>query len=136
MNDESSNSLVQSLKNEWALFWESISGDEPAKGEDPFQTGHIKVLSLEDLRSLTRDLSQNRKRLNQRLESLGKELDLNSAKLESLRAVGEDEKPVLEKINELHDFGQKVSHELSQLDQRLKIARDHEDHLRRQLTPA
>lgn len=124
------------MKNEWALFWESIAGDEPAKSDDPFKTGHIKVLSLEDLRSLTRDLSQSRKRLNQKLESLGKELDLNSAKLESLQAVGADDQGTLQKINELHDLGQKVSHELSQLDQRLKLARDHEDQLRRQLTPA
>jgi chromosome segregation ATPase len=137
MGDDSSSSIVQSLRNEWSLFWESLSGEMPEKkDENSFETGKLKVLSLDDVRRLTRELSQGRKRLNQRLESLTKELELNSAKLESLRMMGSEDEETLRKINELNDQGQRLSHELARLDQTLSAARAHEDDIRRQLTPA
>lgn len=137
-DDSRRRSIVESLKNEWSLLWESIAGEEegPGEAEDSFDNSPVRVLSLEDVRRMTRDLSHGRRQLNQRLESLNKELELNTAKLESLRLVGGEDEDTIRKINDLSEQGQKVSHELSQLDEKLKIARSHEDKIRRRLTPA
>lgn len=140
MEDDSRNSIVKSLKNEWSLFWGSLAGDEDesetGKGVDPFESGRLSILSLEDVKNLTRELSMGRKTVNQRLESLSKEIELNSAKLESLRLVGGSDEETIQKINELTDQGQKLAQELEELDSRLRSARAQEDRLRRELTPA
>lgn len=134
-------SLVQSLKTEWALFWESIAGENETadKGqllENAFETGKLQPMSLDDVRSLTRALSQDRRKLNRRLESLKKEIDLNTAKLESLRLVGGEDDETFRKISELNDQGQSLSNELSKLDSQLRLARTKEEEIKRQLTPA
>lgn len=141
MEDDSRNSIVKSLKNEWSLFWDSLAGEElieenEDKREDPFESGRLSVLSLDDVKKLTRELSHGRKTLNQRLEILNKEIELNSAKLESLRLVGGSDEDTIRKINELTDQGQKLAHEMAELDSRLRVAREEEDRLRRELTPA
>lgn len=136
MEDDSRNSIVKSLKNEWSLFWESIAGEGDEENTDkllPLESGTLRVLSLEDLRMITFDLSQNRKVLNQRLESLQKEIELNSAKLESLRLIGAPTEEILQRINELHDQGQRLTHELDELNKQLRVARNHEDRLRSDL---
>ena len=122
MEDGSSrSSLVKSLKNEWALFWESIAGE--GHTEDAFETGKIEILSLDHLHEITRALSQDRKRLNQKLESLHKELELNSAKLESIRLTGGEDEDTLKRINELSDVGQVLSDQLNKLDEKIKWTR-------------
>jgi len=121
MNDDGSKSVVKNLKNEWALFWDSISGDE--KEKDAFETGKLEVLNLEQLREIIKALSQDRKRLNQKLESLNKELELNSVKLESLRLVGGEDEDTLKRIGELNDIGQVLSEQLSKLDEKIKWTR-------------
>ncbi|WP_413289822.1 hypothetical protein [Bdellovibrio sp. HCB337] len=109
------------MKNEWALFWESIAGEE--EQEDSFETGKLEVLSLEQLHEITKALSQDRKRLNQKLESLNKELELNGAKLESIRLVGGQDEDTLKRINELSDIGQVLSEQLNKLDEKIKWTR-------------
>jgi hypothetical protein len=133
MDDGSSNenkSAVSRLKNEWALFWESIAGDEAedeaslqAKADDAFHTGKLEILSVEQIHEISKKLSQDRKRLHQKLETLNKELDLNAAKLETLRLVGGSEEETLKRINELNDIGQILGNQLSKLDEKIKWAR-------------
>ena len=132
MGDDSRKSLVYSLKNEWSLLWESIAGDEPKESESSLETPAppLRVLSLDDIRIITRELSQDRRKLHRRLESLNKELELNSAKLESLRAVGNEDGETLKRMNELNEQGQKISQELATLDDKLKRAREHEEKIR------
>jgi hypothetical protein len=128
--DGSSKSAVSKLKNEWALFWESIAGEEiedeatlQAKADDAFHTGKLESLNVEQLHEISRALSQDRKRLHQKLESLNKELDLNSAKLETLRLVGSSEEETLKRINELNDIGQVLGNQLNKIDEKIKWTR-------------
>lgn len=130
MDDGSSSSAVKKLKNEWALFWESIAGEEDDSEKDAFQTGKLEALTLEQLREITKALSQDRKKLNQKLESLNKELDLNAAKLESLRLVGGEDEATLKRIGELTDMGQTLSDQLNKLDENIRRARFSEDEIR------
>ena len=121
MDDGSSKSIVMSLKNEWSLFWESITGDNvPA---DAFETGKLEVLTPAQLQEITRSLSQDRKRIHQKIETLNKELDLNAIKLESLRLVGGPEDDTLRRIVELNDIGQFLSDQLQKLDEKIKATR-------------
>jgi hypothetical protein len=126
MGEGSSNrSMVKNLKNEWALFWESIAGEGPVG--DAFETGKLEVLNSDQLHDIIKALSQDRKRLNQKLESLHKELELNGAKLESTRLVGGQVEETLNRINELSDIGQVLSEQLNKLDEKIKWTRNRQE---------
>jgi chromosome segregation ATPase len=129
--------FVDGLKTEWALFWETILGDvegeeaTDTESKDPFLNGKLETLSLEQIKAITRALSSDRKKVNQRLESLTKELELNTAKLESLKLVGGEFEEPMRRINELSDQGQALSEQLTKINQRLKQARECEDILKK-----
>lgn len=144
------NSFITGLKAEWSLFWDNLIEDEDKatdaeiaieakaqelrdKSKDPFVTGKIESLSPEKIKVITKALSADRKRLNQKLESLNRELDLNSAKLESLRLVGGSQDDTVARIHELSDLGQVLSEELDRINERLKIARSVEDRFNSQI---
>ena len=93
-------------------------------------TGQIETLGLEQIRAITKALSSDRKKLNQKLESLRKEIDLNSAKLEALRLVGGDFEQTLQNINSLHDLGESINSQLGKINDRLKMARAREDRIK------
>ena len=144
MNDEGSrsgsnspSSLVNNLKNEWSLFWNSLSGDFiESDSEDPFKTGKIQVLTLEQIRDITKALSKNRRLVNQKIESLNKEIELNSVKLETVRLIGAQDDEIVHRINNLSDEGQILSQELSKIDERLKIIHHTEEEVRKNSQPA
>lgn len=147
-----SEGFVDGLKTEWALFWDTILGDENtdennldiendeeasaerAESKDPFINGKLEVLSLEQIKAITRALSSDRKKLNQRMESINKELELNTAKLESLKLVGGDFEEPLLRIDELNNQGQKFSEQLAEISERLKLARQREDGIKKSRT--
>ncbi len=129
-------SLVNNLKNEWSLFWDSLSGDFiEGESEDPFKTGKIQVLSLEQIREITKALSKNRRQVNQKIESLSKEIELNSVKLETIRLASGHDDDVVSRINELSDQGQLLSQELAKIDERLKLIRQSEEEVKKDNQP-
>lgn len=130
--------LIDGLKTEWALFWDTILGDEEIEStgdgpviKDPFVNGKLESLSLEQVKAITRALSSDRKKLNQKLESLNKEIELNSVKLDSLKLVGGDFEDPLKRINELSDQGQRFSDQLNEINERLRLARQREDAIKK-----
>jgi len=130
MGDDSRKSLVYSLKNEWSLLWQSIAGDHEQEVDLRTMSEDQRNLTLDDLRAMSRELSQDRLRLHRRLESLHKEIELNTAKLDSLRLVGADNEETVRRINELSEQGQRTSQELADLDHKIRMARDHEERIR------
>lgn len=135
MGDDSSRSIVKALRNEWSLFWDAFQGDEKVTGksEEIFGSGKLEVLTLDQIREITRALAEDRKKLNQKLELVSKEIDLNSAKLESLRLVGAEGEDVLQRIHDLHDLGQSMATALSNLDTKLREIREKENKLHEEL---
>lgn len=130
--------FVGGLKTEWNLFWETILGEDQnskeedsPKTKDPFVTGKLETLSVEQIKAITKALSSDRRKLNQGLEALAKEIDENTARLESLKLVGGETEETLQSLHELTDLGQKFSEQLSRIDERIKQARQVEDQLRR-----
>lgn len=135
MGDDSSRSIVKTLKNEWSLFWDAFQGEdkEAENSENKIENGKLEVLSLDQIREMTKALVEDRKKLNQKLELVAKEIDLNSAKLESLRLVGAEEEETLKRIHDLHDLGQNMATALSNLDKKLRDIRDKENRLQEDL---
>ena len=123
--------FVESLKNEWNLFWAGFTSDDEHAANVVRNTP--EKLSIEQLKSIKKSLSDERKTLNQRLETLQKEIDMNQAKLESLKIVGGSITEVQQRISELHDTGQQISEQLALVDHRLKLARSQEGLLRSEL---
>lgn len=131
--------FVTGLKTEWNLFWETILGDEESDQEgagssnikDPFVTGKLETLSLEQIKVITKALSSDRKILNQKLETINREIEENTARLESLKLVGGESEETVLKINELNDLGQALSQQLDKINERLKIARSREDTIKK-----
>ena len=105
---------------------EAFHGDEESDSDEAFENSNVEVMSLDKVRELTKALTEDRKKLNQKLETLSKELDLNSAKLESLRLVGGDDSETLNRIHELNDLGQTMAEALAKLDTKLKAVRSKE----------
>lgn len=128
MGDDSSRSIVKALKNEWSLFWEAFQGEETSS-DDSFKTGKLEVLTSEQIHEMTKALVEDRKKLNQKMETVSKEIDLNSAKLESLRLVGAEDSDTIARINELTDLGQSMTTALTKLDQQLRVIREQQDRL-------
>lgn len=135
MGDDSSRSIVNSLKNEWYLLWDALQGEEKKvpEAEEDFGSGTLEVLTMDKIREITKILIDDRKRLNQRLESISKEIELNTAKLESLHLVGANDDDVVKRIHELHDLGAQMAETLSKLDKKLRYIRDQEDTLQEEL---
>lgn len=134
MGDDSSRSKIKSLKNELSLFLEVFQGKKGAsESEDAFETGKLEVLSLDQVREITRALLDDRKKINQKMESLSKEIDLNSSKLESLRLVGAEDEETLKRIHELNDLGQSMSLALAKIDKRLREIREQENRIQEDL---
>ena len=126
MSDGSSsgNSIVKTLKNEWALLWGAFQEEENSeKQEELLDDGKLEVMTLDQIREITRNLTEDRKKMNQKLESLSKEIELNSAKLEGLRLVGGAEDETLKRIHELNDLGQNMAEALAVLDKKLRDVR-------------
>ena len=111
-------SFVDALKNEWQLFWAGLKSSE-----DEFDRAELQPLDLPKIKALTKTLSDERKKLNRRLETIQKEIELNTAKLESLKLVGASPEETVERISELTDLGQLVVDQLSKVDNRLDWAR-------------
>lgn len=132
----STRSLVEDLKNEWSLFFESFI-EEPEEEKTIKEIQHQKFLDdieLEDIYDLKRVLSEQRKKINQQFETLQKEIDLNSAKLESLKIVGAEQNETMNRIHRLSDQGNQLSQKLTKLDEQTKLLRDHEELLKNQMS--
>ena len=128
MGGDSSHRL-SSFKKEWSLFWEGLFEDRPdieIEEGTPKRFAKIETLSIEDIKEISKSLSADRKNLNQKLEHLNRELELNSAKLESLRLVGSDESDTLKRISDLSDQGLKLTQDLNKINHQLDWIRDQE----------
>lgn len=127
MGDGSSSSILKSLKNEWSLFLQAFQSDENTQDtdkNDPIDSHqNVDDISFEEVRDLTKTLTEDRKKLNQQLEILAKELEQSSDKLENLRLVGGQEEGTLQKIHDLNDLGLSITEQLAKIDKRLRQIR-------------
>ncbi len=154
MDEDSNRNQVETLKQEFELFWSSVKGQRKVvkkvevgselksmfeanrrvSGSDlkdqVFEEevleeikGKNGSLSPEHLRSIVQVLSRARNDINRKLESIHKEIETNSHKLDSLRLVGSGSMDTIRKLTELNEIGLELSKELSTIDDKLKVVR-------------
>jgi hypothetical protein len=125
--------IVDNLKAEVALFWNSLVNVRKTVEIEEELSGDIESLNPEKLKVLTKNLSSSRKNLNRKLEAITKEIESNSARLETLKLVGADHDETLRYIEELNEIGQGISQKLHGIDEVLKQCRLKEENLNEEL---
>lgn len=132
MENEPSGNTKSTLMDEWYLFWKSLK-----KGDSHLETGFgarpLGAMSPQQIKEMIRVLSQDRRRLNQKIEEVHKDIESITEILETSASLSvnqqKEEPAMLHKMNELNDRGQKLSHELAALDEKLSLARSLEREL-------
>ena len=122
--------FLDNIKLDWKLFWAGIAGEEEIEDIDPFETGKLEILTIEQVKKITRALSNDRKKINQKLEQIHREIDQNTERIESILLVGGDSAETVEEINKLNEAGLKLSLQLEKVNQQLDRARSREDELK------
>ncbi len=130
MSDGHRPSLMRALKNEWRLFWDSVRKESSKKSEDPFLTGQLEPLNLDQVKEIMRTLSDDRKQLNQQLEKLTREIEINSTQLEKIRKLGAEDEVMVKRIGALNDLGLSIVECLQRLDERVHFAHTREAEIR------
>jgi hypothetical protein len=130
-------SFLENLRTEWKLFWHGIIGEDDTEessrdNRDPFKPEYLEKMSVDQIKQITRALSMDRKKLNQKIEEVQKNIDSLSEDIESQKLVGADTSPSVEQIKKLMDVGQLLSQELEKLNKQITKLRSQE----RKLTDA
>lgn len=128
MGDDS-RSIVKSLKNELSMFLEVFQAENKEETQQEHGLDFLEEMDSEEVHDAIKVLSQQRRALNQKLESVQKELDLNAAKLESLKLAKADFSDIEKRIQELSDLGATISENLENVDKELRNYRVREDEL-------
>ena len=120
---KSKKTIDQQEQSESVSFWDYLTGEED------FKTAELPALKLEEVLSLTKSLSDDRKKINQKFERIQKEMDMLLIKLDSLKLVGGDETDTMERLAELSNEGEELTLQLEKLDANLKLVRDQREQL-------
>ncbi len=126
-------SFLQELRKDWTMFWHAFVGEAESISE-AINSNEMTVpqpLTLEKVKELTKSLSQNRKKLNQQLEKIKKEIDESTSRVETLNLVGGSIHETIDRIAELNKLGQKTNHELTVVNEKIKKARRIESQLKK-----
>jgi prefoldin subunit 5 len=135
LTSEEAGSFLENIKVEWKLFWMGIVGDDEAdetadEAEAFLKAGKLQLLTIEQIKQITRALSLDRKRINQRIEQIQREIESNTERIASLRLVGSDTDSTIEEISKLNDIGEKLSQQLQKVDAQMQQFHAREDELK------
>ncbi len=116
MKDDSSQN---GLKQEWSLLIHSFLEDDTNKFEivDKMKSSE---LSVERIKSIKKELSAQRKKMNQAIEKIKIKIDQVTTVIENLKLVGSDTSGLMKEIDFLSNEGEKMSEEVMMLDQKIK----------------
>jgi methyl-accepting chemotaxis protein len=116
MKDDSSQS---GLKQEWSLLIHSFLEDDSNKLElvDKMKSSE---LSVERIKSIKKELSAQRKKMNQAIEKIKIKIEQVNTVIENLKLVGSDASGLMKEIDFLSNEGEKISEEVLMLDQKIK----------------
>ncbi len=104
---------------EWKLLLQGFLGDQEETGKK------VDVpMSMKELTTLKKSLSQKRKTANQQIERIKNEIEQHTAVIENLKLVGSDTEETEALIEELKTEGSAVSEVLNRIDQQLQRVRE------------
>ena len=121
MNDGPSN--FSGLQKEWSLLVHSFL-DQAPKDKKIISKLNPQALSLDQIGIVKKDLSQQRKILNQKIETINLQIDKLSGIIENLKLVGSETSEFHDEIDLLHQQGEKISSQIHSVEQ--KIAKIHD----------
>lgn len=125
---EENNSIISGFLKEWNVFWDNLIQKKDEKFEVKLASP-LEDLSHEEIKTLIKSLSAQRKQLNLKLERIQKEIDLNTIKIDTLKLVGSSSDDTQAKLEELMDLGQNLTNELDRLNHQLAVARKRDEEL-------
>jgi chromosome segregation ATPase len=130
----SSKKAISELKAEWNLFWDGLFQESNLEIEENTKKekdlARIEALTLDEIKEISKELSKERKKLHQQMEHLNKEIELSTAKIESLNLVGGNTSETSARLSELNDQGEELARQMSQVNKRIEWARQREADLK------
>lgn len=105
------------LREEWKLLLHSFLEDHSKQVD---LINQVQQLSADQLKSIKKDLSQRRKKLNQAIEKIKIKIDQLSGVIENLELVGSDSSGLLKEIDFLSREGEKISEEIQMVDDKIR----------------
>ncbi len=116
MNDDYTQS---GLRQEWSLLIHSFLEDDSNKLElvDKLRSSE---LSADRIKSLKKDLSGQRKKLNQSIEKIKIKIEQVGMVIDNLNLVGSDTSGLQSEIDFLNREGEKISEEIVTLDSKIR----------------
>lgn len=126
MTDGSKN--YSGLREEWSLLVHSIIDDSEA---DDLKNENINLqkLTIEQIKTFKRDLSQQRNQINLKIEEIKNRIDEALSVIENLELVGSNAEEYKKEVEQLNSEGEKVSALISEIDLKLNKIRDIETKL-------
>lgn len=121
MRDGSRN--FSGLREEWSLLVHSIIDDNAETIQKPDKI-NLQNLSLEQIKIVKRDLSQQKQHLNLKIENIKTRIEHLQTVIENLELVGSDPEEIQSEIEDLNSEGEKISSEISTLDIKLNKIHD------------
>jgi hypothetical protein len=115
-----------SLREEWSLLLQSFLEDE-ASQSDLVHKMRVSQLSADRVKSIKKDLSSKRKKLNQAIEKIKIKLEQVTMVIENLKLVGSDTSGLDKEIDFLIHEGEKIFEEILKLDSKIKKIHDLQD---------
>jgi len=115
MKDDSRN--FSGLRDEWSLLVHSIIDDGSA--DEKMQKADLQELSIEQIKNVKRDLSEQRKNLNREIEQIKSRIERAHAVLENLELVGSAPDDIQNEIEKLNQQGEKISGQITTIDKQL-----------------
>jgi hypothetical protein len=115
MNDGSRN--FSGLREEWSLLVHSIIDDSTVT--EKIEKTNLQILSLDQIKIVKRELSDQRKTLNLKIEHIKGRIEHAVSVIENLELVGSDPDEIKSEIEDLNIEGEKISSEIAALDMKL-----------------
>lgn len=111
------------LRDEWTLLLHSFLEEDSVRNELLTQFKADK-LSADQLKSVKKEFSNKRKKLNQAIEKIKIKIEQVSGVIENLELVGSDISGLVKEIDYLSYEGEKISEEIFSLDKKIKKLHD------------
>ena len=126
MNDGSIS--PKGLRDEWSLLLHSFL-DEQSDSSQTLSKLNQSGMSIDQIKTVKKDLSSRRKKMNQAIEKIKIKIDQMSNVIENLELVGSDVSNLQKEIGSLSTEGERISEQIIDVDSKIKKLHELQDQL-------
>lgn len=124
MNDGSIS--PRGLRDEWSLLLHSFL-DEQSDSSQTLNKLNQSGMSIDQIKSVKKDLSSRRKKMNQAIEKIKIKIDQMNSVIENLELVGSDVSSLQKEISSLSTEGEHISEQIMAVDAKIKKLHELQD---------